>query len=157
MEKYLPDNYDEEAVKEEFEESYDILCSINEPLHEKMRKIFERKGIDASGFVECTGLGRYYYYHFLEKGYIPKMDALIAVCMGLNLDFPTAESLLAPTKFGFDYTNRVHCAYMFLLTHYQGLCIDDCNRILRSLGITNEADLLGTFTSDDRKEKNKKI
>ncbi len=157
MEKYLPDNFDEEVMKKEFEESYDILCSINEPLHKKMKKIFDKKSINARKFVEKTGLGRYYYYNFLKEGYIPNMDALIAVCMGLNLDFPTAESLLKPTKYGFDYTNRVHCAYMFLLTHHQGLCIDDCNHILRSLGITDEADLLGTFTSDDREEKIKKI
>ncbi len=153
MEKYLPDTYDEKAMKKEFEESYEILCSINKPLHEKMKKIFNKKNVDARQFVDCTGLGRYYYYHFMEEGYIPKMDALIAVSMGLNLDFPTVQSLLMSTKYSFDYTNRVHCAYMFLLTHYQGLCIEDCNKILRSLGITNEADLLGTFTSEDRKEK----
>ena len=153
MEKYLPDTYDEEVMKEEFEESYEILCSINKPLHEKMKEIFQKKNIRVRQFVDCTGLGRYYYYHFLEEGYVPNMDALIAVCMGLNLDVPTAESLLASTKYSFDYMNRVHCAYMFLLTHYQGLCIDDCNRILCSLGITDEADLLGTFTAEDRKEK----
>lgn len=59
-------------------------------------------------FTERTELGRYYYYYFWEKDYVPNMDALVAVCMGLDL-----------------------------------LC---------SLGITDEADLLGIFTSEDRKE-----
>lgn len=84
------------------------------------------------------------------------MNALISVCMGLNLDLSTAESLLKPAKYGFDYTNKVHCAYMFLLIHYQGLCIDDCSQILHSLGITDEANLLGIFTSVDKEEKAKK-
>lgn len=152
MEKitYLPEDFNKEIVKEQFDESYRILCSINEPLHEKMKKIFKIKKMNPRKFVEYTGLGRHYYYNFQEEGYIPMMFALVSVCMGLNLDLPTAESLLAPTKFSFNYTNRIHCAYMFLLTHYQGLCIDDCNFILRSLGINDTADLLGTFTADDR-------
>lgn len=103
--------------KKEFEESYKILCSINEPLHEKIKKIFEMKKITVSKFERCTGLGRYYYYNFQREGYIPMMSALVSLCMGLNLDLPTAESLLAPTKYSFNYTNRVHCAYVFLLTH----------------------------------------
>lgn len=43
MKKYLPDNYNEEVMKKEFEENYNILCSINEPLHKKMKIIFEKK------------------------------------------------------------------------------------------------------------------
>lgn len=151
--RVLPQNYDEISMKEDFEENYKILCAVNAPLHEKMHIIFDKKKIKVDKFVEYTGLGRYYYYHFLEEGYVPNMNALVAVCMGLNLDFPTAESLLASTKYSFDYTNRVHCAYMYLLTHYQGLCIEDCNKILCSLGITDKSNLLGTFTADDREEK----
>lgn len=78
-----------------------------------MKEIFYKKKIKVNEFTERTELGRYYYYHFWEKDYVPNMDALVAVCMGLDLDFPTAESLLASTKYSFDYTNRVHCAYMF--------------------------------------------
>lgn len=150
--KYLSEEYNEDSMKKRFEEKYEMLRSLNEPLHEKMKKIFEIKKVDVGKFTECTQLGRHYYYKFQEPGYIPMMSALVSVCMGLNLDLPVAESLLAPTKFSFNYTNRVHCAYMFLLTQYQGLCIEDCNKILRSLGITDEASLLGTFTSEDREK-----
>ena len=54
------------------------------------------------------------------------MSTFIAVCMGLNLDLPAAESLLASLSLGFEKTDRLDCAYMFLLTHYQGLCVEDC-------------------------------
>ncbi len=149
---YLPEDFNGEIVKKQFDESYDILHSINEPLHSKMKTIFKSKNMNAKKFVDCTGLARHYFYDFQREGYIPMMATLVSVCMGLNLDLPTAESLLAPTKFSFNYTNRIHCAYMFLLTHYQGLCIEDCNKILRCLGINDKAHLLGTFSADDREE-----
>lgn len=151
--KYLPDNYNEQDMKEQFEESYYILCSINETFDVKMEKIFKLKKINAAIFVERTGLLRQYYSHFRAKKYIPRMDTFISMCMGLNLDLPTAESLLDSLRLGFEKTNRIHCAYMFLLTHYQGLCIDSCNEILCSLGINEEKYLLGTFTKEDREEK----
>lgn len=46
-----------------------------------------------------------------------KITYLVSVCMGLNLDLPTAESLLAPTKFSFNYTNRTTLrVYVFVNT-----------------------------------------
>lgn len=148
--KFLPDDFNEDDLKKDFEEEFDMLCSINEPLHEKMKKIYDAKKIDVKKFTERTELARHYYYDFCREGYIPNMFALVSVCMGLNLGLPVAESLLAPTKFGFNYTNKVHCAYIYLLTHYQGLCIEDCNKILMSLGIDKKADLLGSFSADER-------
>lgn len=153
---YLPDDFSEEIVKMQFEEGWNILRNINEPLHSKMKTIFKIKDINAKKFVECTGLPRHYFYDFQREGYVPEVTTLVSVCMGLNLDLPTAESLLAPTKFSFNYANKTHCAYIFLLTHYQGLCIEDCNKVLHILGIDKASDLLGTITADDRKEKNKK-
>lgn len=143
--KFLPEDYNEELMKKQFEDSYELLCETNEPFHIKMQKVFDKREINASKFVECTGLYRQYYSKFRSVGYVPNMNTFISVCMGLNLDLPTAESLLASLRHGFEKTNKLHCAYMFLLTHYQGLCIDDCNEILRSLGFVEEKYLLGSF------------
>ena len=63
-EKYLPNDYDEERMKKEFEESYKILCATNEPFHIKMQKIFEMKKINAAVFVDRTELNRNYYGKF---------------------------------------------------------------------------------------------
>lgn len=154
--KSLPADYDEKLMEAEFEEGYKIMCAINEPFHKKMDTIFKMKKITSYTFVEKTKLNRQYYSKFRAEGYIPRMDTFISMCMGLNLDLPTAESLLASMRLGFDKTDRRHCAYMFLLTHYQGLCIDDCNKILRKLGFDDEKHLLGTFNKEDREENKKK-
>lgn len=151
-EKYLPRDYDKKSMKDDFEESYKILCETNQPFHIKMQRIFELKKINASIFADRTCLSRNYYKNFKKEGYIPKMKTFISVCMGLNLDLPAAESLLASLSLGFEKTSRLDCAYMFLLTHYQGLCIEDCNTILRDLGINEPKYLLGTFGKDDRKK-----
>lgn len=45
--------------------------------------------------------------------------------IGLNLDLFAAESLLSSLSLGFYKTDRLDYAYMYLLTHYQGLCIED--------------------------------
>ena len=150
--KYLEtdySNYTETSMKEQFEESYEILCKTNEPFHIKMKKIYEVKNLNADDFTECTGLHRNYYRKFIKKGYIPRMSTFISMCMGLNLDLPAAESLLASLSLGFEKTDRLDCAYMFLLTHYQGLCIEDCNTILNSLGVNEQKYLLGTFGKEE--------
>lgn len=148
--RYLKDNYNEKAMEKKFTESYKIMCKLNEPFHEKMKKIYEYKSINnESEFMECTELGKGVYRKLVTKGYIPSMKTFMSMCMGLNLDLPTAESLLASLSLGFEKTDRLDCAYMFLLTHYQGLCIEDCNRILQKLGFKEAKELLGSFTWDE--------
>lgn len=150
--KLLPEDYDAQTMQAEFEESYEMLCATNEPFHKKMKRVFALKGITADIFCELTNLHRNYYSKFMKEGYIPRMSTFISMCMGLNLDLPTTESLLSSLSLGFDRTCRLDCAYMFLLTHYQGLHIECCNMILNDLGIKDPKYLLGTY---DLQERNK--
>ena len=143
--KELSKDFNEDEMKKVFEEKYDMLCTINESFQEKIVKLFERNGINSSNFSRYTDLDRQFYYHFISKGYVPNMNTFVSMCMGLGLDLAMADSLLEALRHKFDRRNRVHCAYIFLLTNYQGLCIDDCNKILRGLGITDEKkELLGS-------------
>jgi len=157
--KYLKEDFNEEEMKKAFDESYELLREVNEAFHVKMDTIYKRKNMNVNKFCNCTNLHRKFYKEFLKEGYIPRMNTFVSMCMGFSLDLPTAESLLASTRYSFDRRNRIHCAYMFLLTHYQGLCIEDCNKILNKLGIDEEKYLLGTFYRDDREERknNKKM
>jgi len=49
--------------------------------------------------------------------------------------------LLSSTGFALNMTNRAHFAYYFLLTHYSGKSINECNLFLQEIGIA-ETDLL---------------
>lgn len=151
--KYLPENFNMGNMKKAFDESYELLSEVNEAFHIKMEKIYKKKNMDVDMFCDCTNLHKKFYKEFLREGYIPRMDTFVSMCMGFGLDLATAESLLASTRFSFDRRNKIHCAYMFLLTRYQGLCIEDCNKILNELGIDEEKHLLGTFFKDDREER----
>ena len=103
--KYLKDNYNEDVMKKKFNESYAIMCKLNEPFHEKMKKIYEHKSINKeSEFMKRTELGKGVYRKFVTKGYIPSMKTFMSMCMGLNLDLPSAESLLASLSLGFEKT-----------------------------------------------------
>lgn len=154
--RYLPETFNMENMKKKFEENYAISSDVNEAFHIKMEKIYKRKNMDVDTFCECTNLHKRFYNDFLREGYIPRMDTFVSMCMGFGLDLITAESLLASTRFSFDRRNKIHFAYMFLLSSYQGLCIEDCNKILNKLGIDEEKHLLGTFDKDDREERRKK-
>lgn len=156
---YLPEKFNMENMKKAFNESYELLSKVNEAFHIKMEKIYKMKDMDVNKFCDCTNLHKKFYKEFLREGYIPRMDTFVSMCMGFGLDLATAESLLESTRFSFDRRNKIHCAYMFLLTRYQGLCIEDCNKILNELEINEEKYLLGTFYKDERQEmkKNKKI
>lgn len=48
---YLPDDFSEEIVEMQFEESWNILRSINEPLHSKMKTIFKKKDMNVQGMI----------------------------------------------------------------------------------------------------------
>ncbi|MBR1641621.1 MAG: hypothetical protein IJ683_04775 [Butyrivibrio sp.] len=148
----LPDDYDFEKMTEEYTRSYNLLCEVNEPFHVKMKKIFDYLQIDRLSFEEKTGLHTKFFTDFQREGYIPRMSTFISMCMGLNLDLATAESLLASAKVAFDKTDRLHCAYIYLLTKHQGLNIEDCNKILKYLGYTEKKQLLGTFDKDSRRK-----
>lgn len=148
--KALDDNFSMQETIELFNESYEMLRLTNESFCQKMQKIYDKNNVTLTKFLDRTCLGRHFYDDFITPKYIPKMRSFISMCMGLNLDLPTAESLLESLSLRFDRTDKVDCAYMYLLTHHQGLNIEDCNKILKGLGIDKANDLLGTIPHDER-------
>lgn len=141
----LGKDYDEEEIKAIFQKKYETMRKVNMPFHEAVKIHFEENGITSSNFSDRTDLDRQFYYNFISEDYVPNMNTFVTMCMGLGLDISEANALLEKIRYRFDYRNKVHCAYMFLLTNYQGLCVDDCNKILRALGITDERkELLGS-------------
>lgn len=150
--KYLPEDFNAEKMKEAFEDKYEMLCATNKPFHVKMEKIYKIRDIDSEEeFEERTELHKKFFREFIKPGYIPKMKTFVTVCMGLDIDFVTAESLLDSLSVKFDRTDRLHCAYMFLINNYQGLNIIDANKILKDLGFCEEKQLLGSFGKEERK------
>lgn len=150
--KVLSEKFSFEEMVQKFNDGYEDVKTANEKFHVKMKRIYERKNITKTQFANRTWLSEKFYNMFLSPTYMPSMSSFISMCMGLNLDLPTAESLLESLALRFNRTDKVDYAYMFLLTRYQGLNIEDCNKILIELGITDPDDLLGSFSIEDRKK-----
>ena len=153
--KYLPDDFDFDSMKSEYEENFAFLCASNEPFHIKMKRIYELTGVDKEDFEEHTGFYGNFFRYITKEDYTPSMSAFISMCMGLSLDYATAESLLSTVKVAFNKTDPLHCAYIYLLESHKGLNIEDCNKILKHLGFHEEKQLLGSFGLDERKKAKK--
>lgn len=91
-----------------------------------------------SRFVEKTHLSENMFYrikHCVDKKDPPKRNTLMSVAVGYNLDLPLTEALLDSLGLSFILSNPRDYAYQFLLTRCRGKSIDECNEILKCLGI----------------------
>ena len=91
-----------------------------------------------SAFVEKTQLSENMFYrikHCVDKKDPPKRNTLMSVAVGYDMDLPLVEALLDSLGLSFILSNPRDYAYQFLLTRCRGKNIDECNEILRCLGV----------------------
>lgn len=141
--KEIIDFTDEEwnRVRNDYILNYDIEKKAHVEFHEIMRNIFKERNITSGKiFTEITGMDREYYSKFRNK-YIPKMKTLVTLCIALDIEVNIVQWLLHSIGLGFKKHNKVHYAYYYLLSNYRGSDIEDCNMILKHLGI-DEKDYL---------------
>ena len=86
----------------------------------------------------------------IDENNPPKMQTLISVCVGYNLDIILAQDLLKSLGLGFNPHKKRDYAYTFLLTRCRGKNIFECNEILKELGI-KESDYLGSRPRNAKK------
>jgi uncharacterized protein (DUF4213/DUF364 family) len=85
-------------------------------------------------FAECRIL-------ISKIGEIITIKTLVAICIAFEIDIATTQTLLCATGYSLNLTDRTHFAYYYLITHHSGKNINECNNILKILGI-NEKHLL---------------
>ena len=132
--------------KAKFEEDYQITAEMQKTCGQIIYGIVAKKGlksarktqyeIDVKKVMELTGLNQntIYLLNNPERCKLTKAQ-IVSFSIGLDLDVHATAYLLAANGMVFNTNNRVDKAYVHLIEKYRDRGIDDCNAILRDLGI----------------------
>lgn len=138
------------CLKKRFEEDFKNAQCYAESFRELINKVL---GNDTYlDFVSKTDLSESMFYRIknrAEKNDPPQRSTLISICIGYELDLAITQYLLHSLGLDFNLQNRRDYAYIFLLTQCRGKEIEECNEILKALGI-EEKYLLGQYARSRR-------
>jgi len=130
-------------IKRDFNKS----LSENKTFGEMIRKIMADKNWDSADFECETDLSKKIYSDIKKSDYKPTMRIVISICIGLKLDILKTQELLNCAGLCFAPTDKVHYAYLKLITRFEYLNIEDCNKVLKKLGIEKKY-LLGSLSRE---------
>lgn len=144
-----------DAQKADFERKYELTSDAQSTYGQIVLRIMSKMGIDAKKAEELTGLNRS-LFHNLEKpdGVILKRF-VVSIGVGFGLDVHSTEYMLESCGMRFNTNNRLDRAYILLLEEHKGKSIEDCNTILKELGVKGK-DLLGELERGAYKPRKRK-
>lgn len=156
MENYIAGySYDEwEKIVRQFERDFANSTKYNKSFSEMIGEILE--GETYMSFAEKTKLSENQLYRLrkqVDEKNPPQRNTLISVCIAYDLDLMMTQALLHSLGLDFNRFNKRDYAYTFLLTRCRGKSIDECNEILKELGI-EEKYWLGTYARKNRGKSN---
>ncbi len=96
------------------------------------------QGETEGSFVRKTGLSPNMFSRIrtqIDKTNPPQRNTLMSVAVGYNLDYQLTAALLDSIGLKFILSNKRDYAYQFLLTNCRGKTVDECNDILKCLGV----------------------
>jgi len=99
-------------------------------------KVIARKGWNRAVFCKRSLLDEAIYYK-AKRGddTPPSLHTLMAVCVGMDLDMPATEELLAAAGYKFSKAIPLHRAYMYIIGHLAGQPVHVRNEFLKRLRI----------------------
>lgn len=156
MENYIAGySYDEwEKIVKQFERDFANSTKYNKSFSEMIEEVLE--GETYMSFAEKTKLSENQLYRLrkrVDEKDPPQRNTLISVCIAYDLDLMMTQALLHSLGLDFNRFNKRDYAYTFLLTRCRGKSIDECNEILKELGI-EEKYWLGTYARKNRGKSN---
>ncbi len=147
-------SYDEwEKIVKQFERDYANSTKYNKSFTEMIGEILE--GETYMSFGNKTKLNANQLYRLrkrVDEKDPPQRNTLMSVCVAYDLDLMMTQALLHSLGLDFNRFNKRDYAYTFLLTRCRGKSIDECNEILKELGI-EEKYWLGTYARKNRSKK----
>lgn len=156
MENYIAGySYDEwEKIVRQFEKDFANSTKYNKSFSEMIGEVLE--GETYMSFGNKTKLSENQLYRLrkrVDEKDPPQRNTLISVCIAYDLDLMMTQALLHSLGLDFNRFNKRDYAYTFLLTRCRGKSIDECNEILKELGI-EEKYWLGTYARKNRGKSN---
>ncbi|MFR3119952.1 MAG: hypothetical protein ACLTOJ_21725 [[Clostridium] symbiosum] len=125
-----------QKLEKEFIKDYANSIKYNKSFRTLIREILE--GETERSFSNKTELSENMFSRLknqVDEKDPPQRNTLISVCVGYDLDLMMAQALLYSLGLGFNRFNKRDYAYSFLLTRCRGKSIEDCNEILKNLGV----------------------
>lgn len=152
MEDFIANySYDEwEKLKNQFEKDYANSTKYNKSYSEMMGEIL--KGETYKSFADKTQLNENQLYrqcNRVDEKDPPQRNTLMSICIAYDLDLMMTQALLHSLGLDFNRFNKRDYAYTFLLTRCRGKSIDECNEILKELGIEQKY-WLGSYARKKR-------
>lgn len=130
-------SFDEwEKLKKEFDNDYKKSAKYNKSFSELISDILE--GETYMSFADKTQLSENMLYRLrkqIDEKDPPQRSTLVSVSVGYNLDLMMTQALLYSLGLGFNRFSKRDYAYTFLLTRCRGKTVDECNEILKELGL----------------------
>ena len=137
-----------------FERDYKITANMQKTCGQIIYGIIEemglkstrktKYGIDVKKVSDLTGLNNNIIYLLKNPDCRLEKSHVVSFAMGLGLDVHATAYILQANGMTFNTNDRTDKAYVTLIEQHKGTSIEDCNAILRDLGITQERHYLGS-------------
>ncbi len=118
-----------------FEDNFGIDGKLEKNFSEKFNILREEKEIEVDEFMEETGLSDEIFDNYCKGKSDPSLRSITAFCHAFEFDRNAFDSLLKAGGFTVNYRKKRDCAYAFIITDCADLSIEDCNKILKKIGL----------------------
>lgn len=107
-------------------------CRDGDTFGEALKRYMKESGVTARYITECTGLSQSAITNYKNGGYIPKMKAVIALCIALRLHINRSEYLLKLCGYAFNDNNVEHSIWRCFIgsCYCSDLTVTKCDEIL---------------------------
>lgn len=141
-------------LKQALTDLYNEAASVQRPLDEMVDEILRAQGFEKQyhgkiiiDYAKASRLTKLNQDVFRKSIRNPNanidMSIVMSICIGLKLSAVLTDRLLQSAGLAFRLDNPEHLAYIFLLEYCKDFDIDQCNQLLKDLGIRKER-LLGS-------------
>ncbi len=124
-----------------FEQDFDTVGQINYSFAEMFNKLLAHKQINKEEFLSEIGLSEDTFDNYTSGKGDPSLRGLTAFCIAFEIDNNSFLTLLRSGGYSINFKKKRDCAYAFLITDCQGMTIQECNEVLKEIGL-KEHDLL---------------
>ncbi|NBI10735.1 hypothetical protein D1641_12035 [Colidextribacter sp. OB.20] len=124
--------------KKKFEEDYELTSDAQKTYVEIILGIMQKMGIDEEEATSLTCLNKKVFTNLKREEKVnSKVDKriIISIAVGFRLNVHMAEYILESCGQRFNTNDRLDMAYIYLLEKCKGKTIEECNGVLRDLGI----------------------
>lgn len=107
---------------------------VNETTSQRMCKYMDAAHWNTSIFQSKTLLAPMDYTRVYQNHKF-KIASYTAMAVGLELTLHETEDALRLSGLGYDNSDNIDCAYMYILSAFHGCPIDECNTVLEKLNV----------------------